>query len=342
MVCVTIKIYSFKDTRFFILKIYIIKQLINMIERSLALFFGLVVGLMGYIFSTKKKSIKENFLPPMTFKVDRVAAPNEDFAHKGEFWSVPGTFQSLVAPRSASVQYGSQIQYNLPPESLLAYRSDTPFANDGLLLTTGEGDIVQPVTYDRFMFSNKRSRLREQGDPIRGDLPIIPHNSDWFRPSVQPHIDLKEGAMQVMGGFDNETNNQLSLLMAASAGNALQTFGGMNFSGEDGLSAQMGAFMRSPVYSSSSSDTNNTDANLSKFMSAAPQGSNIVQGFAATGMVPQYMTASNMGMFSGYQSPQLLAPMPTVDNVGVFSSVGMVPQSAVQLERSGDINVMRG
>jgi hypothetical protein len=323
----------------------IIQQVINMIERSLAMFFGLIVGLMGYIYSTKRKIIKENFLPSMTYKVDRVAAPNEDFAHKGEFWSVPGTYQSLVAPRSASVQYGSQIQYNLPPESLLAYRSNTPFANDGLLLTTGEGDIVQPVTYDRFMFSNKRSRLREHGDPIRGDLPIIPHNSDWFRPSVQPHIDLKEGAMQVMGGFDNETNNQLSLLMAASAGNAMQTFGGMNFSGQDGLAANMGAFMRSPVYSSNlslSADT--TDENLMKFMSAAPQGSNIVQGFAATGMVPQYMTASNMGLFSnsGIVSPQIQAPQTTVDNVGVFSTLGMVPQSAVQIERSGDINVMRG
>jgi len=294
-----------------------------MIERSLTLVLGLIVGLIGYAFSTtKKKNIKESFLPPMTYKVDRVAAPNEDFAHKGEFWSVPGTYQSLVAPRSASVQYGSQIQYNLPPESLLAYRSDTPFANDGLL-TTGEGDIVQPVTYDRFMFSNKRSRLREHGDPIRGDLPIIPHNSDWFRPSVQPHIDLKEGAMQVMGGFDNDTNNQLSTLMAASAGNAMQTFGGMNFSGDDGLSAHMGAFMRSSGTTNTSSfdSTSNPDANLMKFMSAAPQGSNAVQGFAATGMVPQYATASNMGL---------------------FSSMGMVPNQMVQTERSGDINVMRG
>lgn len=298
-----------------------------MIERSLALLFGVLVGWMGYLLATKKRIIKESFLPPMTYKVDRVAAPNEDFAHKGEFWSVPGTYQSLVAPRSASVQYGSQIQYNLPPDSLLAYRSDTPFANEGLL-TTGEGDIVQPVTYDRFMFSNKKSRLRSHGDPIRGDLPIVPHNSDWFRPSVQPHIDLKEGAMQVMGGFDNDTNNQLSQLMSASAGNAMQTFGGMNFSGDDGLSAHMGAFMRSPVADSSFSSTagNNTDANLAKFMSAAPQGSNIVQGFAATGMVPQYMTASNAH----------LAPY------GVFSSMGMVPQNAVSVERSGDINVMRG
>lgn len=289
------------------------------IEKILALAFGLIVGIMGYIYATKKKLIKENFLSPMTFKVDRVAAPNKDFANQGEFWSVPGTYQASVTPRSASVQYGSQIQYNLPSENLLAYRADTPFANDGLL-TAGESDVVQPITYDRFMFANKKSRLRERGDPIRGDLPIIPHNSDWFRPSVQPHIDLKEGAMQVMGGFDNETNNQLSLLMAASAGNALQTFGGMNFSGDNGLSSHMGQFMRSPMDSSSSS-ADTTNANLYKFMSAAPQGSNAVQGFAATGMVPQYSTTGDMG---------------------VFSTLGMVPQSAVQIERSGDINVMRG
>jgi hypothetical protein len=302
-----------------------------MIERGFALFFGLIVGIMGYLYSTstkKKKIIKENFLPSMTYKVDRVAAPNEDFAHKGEFWSVPGTYQSLVAPRSSSIQYGSQIQYNLPPESVLAYRSDTPFANDGLLLTTGEGDIVQPVTYDRFMFSNKRSRLREHGDPIRGDLPIVPHNSDWFRPSVQPHIDLKEGAMQVMGGFDNDTNNQLSMLMSASAGNAMQTFGGMNFSGDDGLSAHLGAFMQSRSDNATASDyATSSNTNLSTFMSAAPQGSNLVQGFAATGMVPQF--GSSVSSAAG-------------SNAGVFSSMGMVPQSIVGVERSGDINVMRG
>jgi hypothetical protein len=312
-----------------------------MIENSLALILGLLVGCVGYVYSTKRASgfrmpqQRENFLPPMTYKVDRVAAPNEDFANKGDFWSVPGTYQSLVAPRSASVQYGSQIQYNLPPESLLAFRSDTPFANDGLL-TTGDGDIVQPVTYDRFMFSNKRSRLREHGDPIRGDLPIIPHNSDWFRPSVQPHIDLKEGAMQVMGGFDNETNNQLSMLMAASAGNALQTFGGMNFSGADGLSSNLGAFMRSPQSGTSSGESysysgdGNADSRLAQFMSAAPQGSNLVQGFAATGMVPNFQTAPS-ATAAAFEPP-----------VGVYSTMGMVPQSAVQIERAGDINVMRG
>jgi hypothetical protein len=274
-----------------------------MIDNSLVLILGLVLGFVSYVCSLRsvKKNIKENFLPSMTYKVDKVAAPNSDFAHKGDFWSVPGTYHSLVTPRSASVQYGSQIQYNMPPTNYLAFDANTPFANDGLL-TTESGEAVQPITYDRFMFSNKRSRLREHGDPIRGDLPIVPHNSDWFRPSVQPHIDLKEGAMQVLGGFDNETNNQLSQLMAASAGNAIQTFGGVSFSGDDGLSSNMGAYMRND-----SSVSRDPQVDLAAYMSSAPQQSNVARGLEATGMIPSYTRSST-----------------------------------VQVNRTGDVNVMRG
>lgn len=277
-----------------------------MIESSFTLLLSLMIVLFGYIILTKKK-IKENFLPSMAFKVDRVAAPNTDFANKGKFWSVPGTFQPLVTPRSAPMQYGSQLQYNLPDESILAFKSDTPFANDGLL-TSDSGEIVQPVTYDRFMFSNKKSRLREHGDPIRGDLPIIPHNSDWFRPSVQPHLDLKQGAMQVLGGFNNDTSNQLAQLMSTSSGNALQTFGGIQFSGADGLSQNMGEFMRSPTYESRNNLQN--DSNNYSFISSAPQGSNLAQGFSATGMVPAFNLSSS--------------------------------QNLVTVDQSGDVNVMRG
>lgn len=257
--------------------------------------------------SKRKTYTKENFLPSMTYKVDKVVAPNNDFAHKGEFWSVPGHYQSLVTPRSASVQYGSQMSSNLPSKDHLAFDNDTPFANDGLSLSTGS-EAVQPITYDRFMFSNKRSRLREHGDPIRGDLPIVPHNSSWFRPSVQPHIDLKEGAMQVMGGFDNETNNQLSQLMATSAGNAMQTFGGVNFSGADGLSQNMGAHFQS------TGAIDNGRSSLHERMSSAPQYSNL----EASGMVPAYNLSSGFGGAVGFD------------------------QSAVYVDRAGDVNVMRG
>jgi hypothetical protein len=38
----------------------------------------------------------------------------------------------------------------------------------------------------------------------------------------------------------------------------------------------------------------------------------------------------------------VMGPQYTSNNVGAFATQGMLPQSAVQLERSGDINVMRG
>ena len=55
-------------------------------------------------------------------------------------------------------------------------------------------------------------------------------------------------------------------------------------------------------------------------MSAAPQGSNVVQGFAATGMVPS-MVVNNA-------------------NFQKFSNMGLVSQNDVQIDRAGDINVL--
>ncbi len=52
--------------------------------------------------------------------------------------------------------------------------------------------MIQPVVYDRIMYANRRSRLLEGSDFIRGDLPIFPQNLGWFSPSVQPHIDLRK------------------------------------------------------------------------------------------------------------------------------------------------------
>ncbi len=52
------------------------------------------------------------------------------------------------------------------------------------------GEMIQPVVYDRIMYANRRSRLLEGSDFIRGDLPIFPQNLDGFPPSVQPHMIL--------------------------------------------------------------------------------------------------------------------------------------------------------
>lgn len=86
--------------------------------------------------------------------------------------------------------------------------------------------VAQPIVYDRYMYANRRSRLYGLGDPIRGDLPIVPYNGDWFRPSVQPNIDLRDGAMMVLAGQDNATARNTMALMRASSGDTMGTFAG--------------------------------------------------------------------------------------------------------------------
>jgi hypothetical protein len=74
------------------------------------------------------------------------------------------------------------------------------------------GTESQPVIYDRVMYSNIRSRLRGQGDYIRGDLMIAPDNykpgsgghPQWFQVSVKPERDLNPGAMEHLFGRSEE------------------------------------------------------------------------------------------------------------------------------------------
>ncbi len=90
------------------------------------------------------------------------------------------------------------------------------------------GEIVQPVVFDRFVFANRNSRLRSQGDAIRGDLPIVPCGPDWFRPSVHPNLDLQQGALNVMGGFDNTTARNMAQLIDIASAGTTSTIGGIN------------------------------------------------------------------------------------------------------------------
>lgn len=75
------------------------------------------------------------------------------------------------------------------------------------------GETVQPIVFDRMIYANRNSRLRSQGDMIRGDLAITPCNTGWFQVSVDPSIDLQQGAMNVLGGVKNETAGQMAALI---------------------------------------------------------------------------------------------------------------------------------
>jgi hypothetical protein len=102
---------------------------------------------------------------------------------------------------------------------------------DSATFMTQDGEMKQPIIYDRYIYSNRNSRLRGQGDPIRGDLPIVPISGSWFIPSGAyegPNIVLQQGAMNVMGGINNETNNQLANLIYNSSGGAETAIGGVD------------------------------------------------------------------------------------------------------------------
>ena len=80
----------------------------------------------------------------------------------------------------------------------------------------GEEDVVN---YNRMIISNPNSRLRGQGDPIRGDLVIAPAPTGWFRPSANPTLDLQQGALQVIAGIQSmDSNVSDGARLAASVG----------------------------------------------------------------------------------------------------------------------------
>ena len=294
--------------------------------KLLTTLFGVLIAFMA-VLKLKSSDTNEGFLgmlPSMQYKLDR-----EVGTHKGDLYSIPGTYQSILSPRFSNVDYGANIRYNLPsyqhqatpcdPLSMgqmasknynmqknnmpkngmqtkenygcghcgggcgaagcsaggisQSFKSSTPATPGGwadgnynevlnasyggsefpsvqdslvpvgdMTMINSVGETVQPIVYDRYIYANRNSRLRSQGDPIRGDLPIVPCSSGWFRPSVHPSIDLQEGAMNVMGGIRNETSNALADLINTASGGGDSTIGGVNMVNQ--FSGSLGAAQR--------------------------------------------------------------------------------------------------
>lgn len=260
---------------------------------------ALVATAMAVCKYSNASKTKENFFPTRTWKVSREVAPCPAAVKKGDFYSIPGTYQAILNPRFSNVDYGANIRYNAPSYEHLGapcnpltfgamakegytpqkaaqaqtkenygcgscgggcvttcskggatpYQGGAPVTpanfsagnfqevtnaaytgKDASALSTSmlpvqsmttvnaAGETVQPIVYDRFMYANRNSRLRSQGDPIRGDLPIVPCGPQWFRPSVHPNIDLQQGAMNVLAGVNNEVTQAMNSLMVNTAG----------------------------------------------------------------------------------------------------------------------------
>ena len=99
--------------------------------------------------------------------------------------------------------------------------------------STGGAD--QAIVIDRYIYANKRSRLRRHGDHLRGDLAIVPNcgnGNGWFNVHPTPYIDLHSGALKVMGGDNNETNNTLSEFLFETSGGSHRISSGVDMSGK--------------------------------------------------------------------------------------------------------------
>ena len=119
---------------------------------------------------------------------------------------------------------GAQAVDMLPVQSMANAQSQVVNA-------LGEASL-QPIVYDRYIYSNQRSKLYGQGDPIRGDLPIVPNNMGWFSPSVRPNVDLRAGALMVMGGTENAVNSQLLAMQNAASGGLADTGSGIAYTAQ--------------------------------------------------------------------------------------------------------------
>lgn len=184
---------------------------------------------------------KESFgtLPSRTWKVEREFMGGCSDGSP-DFFQTPH-FQGILSPRFSNVDYGPYIRTQLPPYDKMAVTAD-PLGGDvggsfaaaqsGCAPTgsfmDADGELKQPIVYDRYMYANRGSRLRAAGDPIRGDLPIVPASGNWFTPSVHPNVDLQAGAMNVMGGVSNDNSNRLADLIYYSSGGGDTTIGGVD------------------------------------------------------------------------------------------------------------------
>jgi hypothetical protein len=121
-------------------------------------------------------------------------------------------------------QGGVQVMDMLPVQSMANAQAQ-------IVNALGEASL-QPIVYDRLIYANQKSRLYGLGDPIRGDLAIVPSDKQWFTPSVRPSVDLRTGAMAVMGGVDNASNSQLLAMTNAATAGLMDTGSGIAYTAQ--------------------------------------------------------------------------------------------------------------
>jgi hypothetical protein len=103
---------------------------------------------------------------------------------------------------------------------------------DNMTTVNSLGEMEQPIVYDRYIYANAKSNLYAQGCPIRGDLAIVPCSGNWFSVHPNPSIDLNPGAMNVMGGNNNDSTKAIGELINATSGGYKTAIAGVNMSNQ--------------------------------------------------------------------------------------------------------------
>jgi len=146
---------------------------------------------------------------------------------------VGGGFNGDAPPYLASDYAASNFN-----EATAALRSESDALNVSDTLPVGTMETVNSLGESNLMyvvnqpiFANKIDRNFAQSDYIRGDLPIVPCKTGWFQVSARPQTMLNSGAMNVMGGLDNETSKSMAALLNTGTGNS--TIGGINMTTQE-------------------------------------------------------------------------------------------------------------
>lgn len=212
--------------------------------------FVAVIVVLILIFVYNNNKVKENFLPSLTHRVENVYYPNgknksevsipfqyslklnqdPTILYDNTFDPVPYSstcrsshanpsrkFNQIDFAKMASSEFvlaPKSVDKTLEDKKIYNLESSLPVSDMTSVGAMGEGD--KQIVYDRLVYANRNSRLRSMGDPIRGDLPIVPINTGMWRTSARPSVDLHTGALSIMGGFDNETQQSLTHLVNVS------------------------------------------------------------------------------------------------------------------------------
>ena len=190
-------------------------------NKFLITLLGLVVAVVAInnFKSKDEEEVQEDFFmnPSMTWKVDRVAATPSS-AKKGDFFSVPGTYQAMLNPRFSNVDYGANIRYNMPSQdNLAAPCNPLGYASNPLTFASMVNSQERQSGVSKENFAQRTDPVRENygcqscgggcsvadcrkgGAPLgyHGGAPVIPGNGyangNFNKVSEEVYSDKKAG-----------------------------------------------------------------------------------------------------------------------------------------------------